>query len=513
MRLWTCFCSSALLASLWFGCGSDGDEAGRADGGSSGTASGGSGAQTAGSGGSSASGGNSASGGSSGSAGTASGGSSGTASGGSSGTASGGSAGSAAGSSGSGSEDASLPDVVFTYDAVAPEAEACATTTVQAELIPLDMYVMLDVSSSMLDATQSAGTKWDATKQAFIAFAQDPKSNGLGVGIQYFSLLAQGVPTQCTNQNQCGTSGPCVLKACSNNINAICTNNGNCGLFATCVDRGYCSNNANIHCIPVGGTACGAGNQCLQLTNSYCFLQDSCVAADYATPAVAIAPLPGNRNALVNSINAQAPWSATPTSAALQGAVNHARSWATSHPTHRVVVLLATDGLPTRCDQNIANIAQIAAAGANGSPKVSTYVLGVFSPAEATQAQQNLDQIAASGGSGTAFIVGTSGNVSQALVDALNKIRGAALSCEYLMPKSDAGVIDPNEVKLIFEDGSGTKQELGRVAGAGACGPNGGFYYDNATNPTKILLCPDTCTAAQNVSGAKVSIELGCLGA
>ena len=392
------------------------------------------------------------------------------------------------------------------------QPEACAATTVQAEIIPLDMYVMLDVSGSMLDLTQAGGTKWDAMKQAFVSFVQDPQSNGLGVGIQYFALRAASVPAQCTASSQCGSAGPCILRACDNNINIVCEQNNNCGLFSQCIPRGYCSNNAGIHCIPVGGTACGGTNQCLALTSSFCFAQDSCNVADYATAAVPIAVLPGNRNAVVTSINAQAPWSATPTSAALAGAVQHARTWATSHPTHRVAVLFATDGLPTRCDQNMANIAQLAAAGANGSPRVLTYVLGVFSAAEAQAAQQNLNQIAASGGTGTAFIVGTTGNVSQALIDALNKIRGSALACEYLMPRPEGGLPDPTKVKVIFVDGGGSRQPLGKVSGAGACGPNGGFYFDSDTQPTKIFLCPTTCTTAQNVAGAKVEIELGCLG-
>ena len=39
---------------------------------------------------------------------------------------------------------------------------------------------------------------------------------------------------------------------------------------------------------------------------------------------------------------------------------------------------------------------------------------------------------------------------------------------------------------------------------------SGGWHYDNATMPTKIVLCPSTCTAVQADAGASIDIVLGC---
>ena len=43
---------------------------------------------------------------------------------------------------------------------------------------------------------------------------------------------------------------------------------------------------------------------------------------------------------------------------------------------------------------------------------------------------------------GSAFVVDTTQNVNQQFLDALNKIRGAALGCSYLIPLPDGGTPD-----------------------------------------------------------------------
>ncbi len=110
--------------------------------------------------------------------------------------------------------------------------EACAGETVEAELVPLDMYVMLDKSGSMADKTGMMGQgtpKWDAVTGALSSFLSDPASAGLGVGIQYFPLVAEGVPPTCSSNQQCGAFGPCVLKTCSGQgVIVPCDTNQDC---------------------------------------------------------------------------------------------------------------------------------------------------------------------------------------------------------------------------------------------------------------------------------------------
>ena len=77
----------------------------------------------------------------------------------------------------------------------------------------------------------------------------------------------------------------------------------------------------------------------------------------------------------------------------------------------------------------------IAGAGYGHVPKILTFVIGVGSSLGA------LNGIAMAGGTNQAFIVDTNANVNQQFLDAMNKIRGAALSCEYIIPTPDAGML------------------------------------------------------------------------
>src|SRR6185369_7135815 len=92
----------------------------------------------------------------------------------------------------------------------------CAGTLVQAQRIPLDMYVMLDVSGSMLAPTEGDATitKCQAVSSALTDFVSDPTSDGIGVGLQVFPIPNKAAPTACTTDKQCGAFGPCVNRAC-----------------------------------------------------------------------------------------------------------------------------------------------------------------------------------------------------------------------------------------------------------------------------------------------------------
>ena len=84
---------------------------------------------------------------------------------------------------------------------------SCAGETYEGELIPLDLFIMLDISGSMTELTAAGTQKWVETRQALTAFLNDPQSAGLGVGIQFFPQAAAGVPQNCTNHQQCGPVG------------------------------------------------------------------------------------------------------------------------------------------------------------------------------------------------------------------------------------------------------------------------------------------------------------------
>src|SRR5579863_7209621 len=95
---------------------------------------------------------------------------------------------------------------------------ACASSSQMAELVPLNIYIMMDKSGSMADpiATNSTTTKWNAVSSALTTFFQDGQSAGIGVGIQYFPQEQAGVADSCQADNDCGAYGPCgVITTCS----------------------------------------------------------------------------------------------------------------------------------------------------------------------------------------------------------------------------------------------------------------------------------------------------------
>lgn len=409
--------------------------------------------------------------------------------------------------------------------------DACAADITTAKPVPLDMYIMLDVSSSMLEATSLQISKWDAVKAALEAFLKDDASAGLGVGLQYFPLQKPNAPASCTKNEDCGDSAPCFLKACKNFKQIIA-----CDQAADCVSRnsgvdygpcavlGQCAKDPDYVCrdqgLPCGtnpDTGADLGNCVPHSAPSFCMNTESCDIAQYAAPSSPIAELPGSAATLVASIDKQTPSGATPTAPALSGAIQQASAWAKAHPDHRVVTVLATDGVPTLCaPTEIDLVANIAKGGVTATPSISTFVIGVFGPADAAvNAPDNLNQIAKQGGSKQAFIVDTTQDVTKQFLSALDTIRGGRLACQFQIPQPSGNeTLDYGRVNVELSSGT-HKTVVYYVKDAATCDPTtGGWYYDvdpALGTPTQIVACPTSCTQFQAATtGASVGIALGC---
>jgi hypothetical protein len=428
--------------------------------------------------------------------------------------------------------------------------------------VPLDVYVMLDISGSMLDAA-GTGSKWDAVKGALSAFFSDPGSAGLTTAIQYFPLRLPGVPLTCTTDAECGAGAPCLMNICRQTPGALiscdpmvatscmgallrddgpCDADGRCHLSgAACTDAascqsstadlgacqaiGTCPDDPTLTCsVDPNNTAQPGCGVCAPAASSFCVHENVCDPATYQTPAVEFAELPAAAAALNASVTAQMPLGDTPSRPALRGAIGHAREWAASHAGHRVVVVLATDGFPTECtggkaafgasDQALTDVVNVAMEGLTGATSIQTFVIGVFSVAEA-MAQANLDRIAAAGGTERAYVIDTGGNVQQGFLDALNQIRAARLDCEYLIPQPPSGKnLNLNEVNFQFTDSAMMSTSYFYVAPGSCTGAPNEWHYDVLPNampgPTKIVACPATCEALKATTGGSIQIQLGC---
>jgi hypothetical protein len=85
----------------------------------------------------------------------------------------------------------------------------------------------------------------------------------------------------------------------------------------------------------------------------------------------------------------------------------------------------------------------------------------------------------------------------------------AALACEFAIPPPPAGrELDLAKVAVSYDPGDGSAaQTFGQAKALAECVPNA-FYADAAAG--KILLCPETCSAAQAGKNPKVDVLFTC---
>jgi hypothetical protein len=242
-----------------------------------------------------------------------------------------GNSGSSAGSSGGASPSGgSGPIIVTTGGSAGSEAltedASCGIGTASANLKPVNMLVMFDRSSSMLECTDGTpneepcapGTRWDSATSALNQFFQSPDADGLGVALRFFP---HDVPAA--------------------------------GCFGA--DNGACD-----------AAACSE------------------VLVDMAKLAADPAPADAQETALVAAVESSAPILAvpgvntggTPISAALEGGLLWTSAYQAQNPEERTVLVFLTDGEPNGCEEDFDIISQIAedALAASGVP---TYAIGL----------------------------------------------------------------------------------------------------------------------------------------
>jgi hypothetical protein len=376
-------------------------------------------------------------------------------------------------------------------DGALDEAGACAGEVRPGALVPLDVYILLDATGSM-DGANGTPVVWPSVVSALTSLISDTKSKGIGVGLTYLPVPPPPgfhVPGSCKLDADCpGTTGPC--KAIT------------FGLPKTCV---------NACTMATAAQDCGLYGGCtIMLQNKICngalVPNVSCDPADYGKPAVEIGVLPDNKDALLAAINAKKPnGDATPTEPSLKGALAHAKQWAEDNPSHLVNVLFATDGIPNNCTTNsIDGAAAAAEAAYKDAPSVPTFVLGIGDLSD-------LNAIAAKGGTTQAYLADGS-SVAQKMLDVLNDIRANG-ACKFQIPQPKTGTLDYNKVNITYTPlGETTPVEVLYKESEANCDPvKGGWYYDvnpNDGTPTKILLCPATCSEVKLSDG--LTVLLGC---
>jgi hypothetical protein len=223
-----------------------------------------------------------------------------------------------------------------------------------------------------------------------------------------------------------------------------------------------------------------------------------CDVGAYAMPTVSIAPLPGNTSAIQNAIAGIMPGGNTPTVPALQGALQFARTYTENTPGRAASVVLVTDGYPNGCASTIAAAAMVAQQAYEGTPSTKTYVIGLGNTAA-------LDQVALAGSGGARHYFPADGDVVTQLLAALTTISGVN-TCNYALPATG----DPLSVNVQVTIGGGMPAVIRYVGSAAMCALNGGWFFDNPTSPTKLILCPQTCDPIRTTTGSRVQVLVGC---
>ncbi|RYZ08922.1 MAG: VWA domain-containing protein [Myxococcales bacterium] len=242
---------------------------------------------------------------------------------------------------------------------------------------------------------------------------------------------------------------------------------------------------------------------------------EGCDEAACATPLVglgaltaATAPADAQEKALIDATNAATPGmpgQGTPIFAALGGALQWATAQRQQTPNENSVVVLVTDGEANGCGDEVDDIAQLASEALAASG-VRTYTIGLTG-----SQQRDINQIARAGGTEQGIFVSDGETTEQELIEALGAIRGQVLDCDFAVPEPKPGVdVNLGLINVNFTPTSGTPTTLAQVGSESACADQAGWYYDNPTAPTRIVLCPTSCTTVTADSMAKLDILLGC---
>lgn len=226
----------------------------------------------------------------------------------------------------------------------------------------------------------------------------------------------------------------------------------------------------------------------------------ACTTGSSCSPRVTLNSMPNS--IFINALNAQfAGTTAPPASAGYDGMIRTAKPYATppsiySADTHIAVLILASD--VANCN-NTAAIATNAATILSTS-KIHTYVIGIGVPATTTST-------IASAGGGKSINLAVDANLGANLAAALTGIRQNIFPCAFDLPA--AGLFDPSNPFLSLVSNAIPMTQT-QVANLAACGPSGGYYYDNNANPTQVRLCPGLCTTYRSMVYNAVKIIIKC---
>ena len=240
----------------------------------------------------------------------------------------------------------------------------------------------------------------------------------------------------------------------------------------------------------------------------------------YSKPEVEIGTLPGNAQAIIDSVRSQIPINNSPLLPAMRGAIAYASARAKADAAIKIAVVLITDGISDlNCGSSIANLTQVTRDGAEADPPIPTYIVAVDAMTTSVDVFTRsarfdpLQDMAVAAGTGTVRDIDVlaepplpTSNEASPTADALVAIQREAEPCDYAVA---AGVTDDGTgVWLTRNDDGAAPARLAQVASAEDCSA-GGYYLATERGLRWARLCEATCTDIKE-QGALVSWVHGC---
>ncbi|MET0595596.1 MAG: vWA domain-containing protein [Polyangiaceae bacterium] len=99
--------------------------------------------------------------------------------------------------------------------------------------------------------------------------------------------------------------------------------------------------------------------------------------------------------------------------------------------------------------------------------------------------------------------------VFDALATKIITTSGTKLTCDWALPPAPMGKTFAGDLVQVRRSNDGGANAINKVATSADCA-QGGWYFDNNFNPTRILACPSTCMQLQSQPGGQIDITYGC---
>jgi hypothetical protein len=189
------------------------------------------------------------------------------------------------------------------------------------------------------------------------------------------------------------------------------------------------------------------------------------------------------------------------------------QTWAAMHRDHQAAVILVTDGHDDEaCGGSDTDWTPLDAVQflytANAQyvfddlPSVPTFVLGVGSD------RQLLDALAGAGA--TQVAVMATATAATASGEALLAHVSEVARCTVRRPSQASDRAGLGRVNVRLVDGGGASRLVPALSDSSKCGPGGGWFYDNRTDPRAIVLCHSSCAQLVASPQARVDLVTGC---